>query len=144
LAACPYGSAGKRRVKTKAPVSGTFGSPDARRARKSLAGRGSNASGAMDKGLTFASDMMSNLVSGAKDTASDNLQKTTTGGRMAANIDADNAANLLFETPLVPIPNSTNKCRHKGLTASLFPSPILWKVMISSLFHRKSIDRHAL
>jgi hypothetical protein len=51
-------------------------------------------SGVMDKGLTFASDMMSNLVSGAKDTASDNLQKTTIGGRMAANIDADNAANL--------------------------------------------------
>jgi hypothetical protein len=51
-------------------------------------------SGAMDKGLTFASDMMSNLVSGAKDTVADNLQMTTTGGRMSANIDADNAANL--------------------------------------------------
>jgi hypothetical protein len=33
-------------------------------------------------------------MSGAKETAADNLQKTTTGGRMTANIDAANAANL--------------------------------------------------
>ncbi len=57
--------------------------------------------GAMDRGLTFASDMVANMATGVKDAAGDsiqqvkeNLQRSTIGGHVSANIDANNATNM--------------------------------------------------
>ncbi|MDR1613099.1 MAG: P-type conjugative transfer protein TrbL [Planctomycetota bacterium] len=47
--------------------------------------------GAMSKGLTFASDMMTNMVSGAKDAAAESVQRRTLGGAVSAHIESNAA-----------------------------------------------------
>ncbi|MDR1744514.1 MAG: P-type conjugative transfer protein TrbL [Planctomycetota bacterium] len=49
--------------------------------------------GVMSMGMRSAGDFMTNLASGAGTTMKENLQKTTSGGAVSANIDANRQAN---------------------------------------------------
>ncbi len=55
---------------------------------------GGGLSGAMSSGLRSAGDFMANLASGAGSSAKESLQKSTAGGAVSANIDADRQANM--------------------------------------------------
>lgn len=54
---------------------------------------GGGLSGAMSAGLRTAGDFMANLASGAVGAEKESLQKSTAGGAVSANIDADRQAN---------------------------------------------------
>lgn len=78
---------------------------------------GGGLSGAMGKGLTFASDMMANMVSGAKDAAAESLQEKTMGGAMSSHIDAKGAIDAAQSTS-GSSSDKTNEIRQEDATDS--------------------------
>lgn len=59
-----------------------------------MAAKGGGLAGAMSSGLRSAGDFMANLAAGTGGSAKESLQRTTMGGAVSANIDADRQANM--------------------------------------------------